>query len=58
MLHDAQWDLRSRIETTGVDAAEPGWRAGGGDAAVLTGGSADFAGSVMTGARLNSDARY
>jgi hypothetical protein len=56
MLHDEQWDLRSRRETTGVAAAEPAGRAGAGVAVVPAGGSAVFAGSVMTGSRLTREA--
>jgi len=52
MLHDEQWDLRSRIDTTGGAAAEPEWRDGGAGAVVPTGGGAVFAGSVITGTRV------
>jgi hypothetical protein len=60
MLHDEQWDLRSRMETTGAAAATPEWRAGAGvaDAVVPAGGSAVFAGSVMTGTGLTKEERY
>jgi hypothetical protein len=52
MLHDEQCAFRSRMEITGVAVAAEDARAGGEEEGVARGGSADFAGSVMSGAGL------
>ena len=44
------------METTGVDAAVPGWRAGGGFDVVPTAGARISQGASCTGARLSKEA--